>query len=164
MKREIKDKNILFALSIAAEKKARNKKGSFLEVHPLQLHPFQVHPFFQVQPLSPICTNFWIAVLIFKYFKMRLARRLLERSMLPKHRCLPRTSSRGRCHQNADISDISTHHDCLHSPSESIATQHLLTGKVTSSMCTNFTVFAGTKSTLKNQLQDGIVVYLYLLN
>ena len=30
MKREIKDKNILFALSIAAEKKARNKKGSFL--------------------------------------------------------------------------------------------------------------------------------------
>ena len=30
MKREIKDKNILFALSIAEEKKAQNKKGSFL--------------------------------------------------------------------------------------------------------------------------------------
>ena len=30
MKREIKDKNILFALSIWAEKKAKDKEGSFL--------------------------------------------------------------------------------------------------------------------------------------
>ena len=63
MKREIKDKNILFALSIAAEKKARNKKGSFLG------EPIIVAPILGA-PLSPICTNFWIAVLIFKYFKM----------------------------------------------------------------------------------------------